>query len=113
MQVIESYEVLSDIRENPMDLDMLKREMLRINGSLRAVLSNIDESRIPSSNYGQLRSKFSDYLDSYNFEDEIDVMAELYSEDMSRINNIRIKMVHSMNDRGMMDDTRDLVANDL
>lgn len=108
-QILVSYDTLSDIKNVALDIDGVKRELLRINGSIRAVLSNIPEAKIISSDFGPLRSKFRSYLDEYDFEGELEAMHSLYSDDTMRINNVRIKILEALDDRKMMRSTRELI----
>lgn len=108
-QILASYDTLSDIKNVALGIDGVKRELLRINGSIRAVLSNIPESKITSSDFGPLRSKFRSYLDEYDFEGELEAMHPLYSDDTMRINNVRIKILEALDDRKMMESARELV----
>ena len=108
LQVLESHGVLADIKNTPLDIDGIKREMLRINGSLKAVLSGVPESSITHSDYKALRAKFAAYLDSYDFEGELDAMYMLYAEDMMRINNVRAKILEALEDKGMMKSTMEM-----
>lgn len=101
--------MLSDVNGNPMNLDDLRKETLKIRGLLQAILSNIDESAIPSSDFGSLRSKFKRYLDDYDFEGEMFVIAQIYSEDVLRINNMRIKILEALCDRKMMESVKYMV----
>lgn len=107
--VLTSYEILSDVKNTSLDIDGVKRELLRINGSIRAVLANVPESSIISSNFAPLRLKFYKYIDEYNFEDELNSMYILYSNDMMRIDNVRIKILESLNDRKMIESIRELI----
>jgi len=38
-------------------------------------------------------------------------MASLYSNDMSRVKNMRLKILEALKNKHMMDDTRELVGN--
>lgn len=109
LQVLESHDVLADVKNIPLDIDGIKREMLRINGSLKAVLSSVPESSITHSDYKALRAKFAAYLDSYDFEGELDAMYMLYAEDVMRINNVRAKILEALEDKGMMKSTMEMV----
>ncbi len=108
-QVLESHDTLADIKGTPLDIDRIRREVLRINGSLRAVLSNIPESSIRLLDFELLRPKLAKYMDEYDFEGELDTMDALYSEDVMRINNIRIKILEALRDRKMIESVRELV----
>ena len=108
-QVLESHATLADIKGTPLDIDRIRREVLRKNGSLRAVLSNIPDSSSRLLDFELLRPKLAKYMDEYDFEGELDTMDALYSEDVMRINNIRIKILEALRDRKMIESVRELV----
>ena len=86
-----------------------KKEMLKINGFLKVVLIKIDSDKITSSNFKIVQSKFRNYLDSYYFEKEIETMATIYSNDLSRVKNMRLKILEALEHRKMMDDVGELI----
>jgi len=83
--------------------------MLKINGFIKVVLRKIDSDKIPSSDFKIVQSKFQHYLDNYYFEKEIQTMAPLYSNDLSRVKNMRLKILEALEDRRMMDDVGELI----
>ena len=91
--IIDSYHVLEKIEDKPGDLAKIEKEMLKINGFIRVVSNKIDPDNIPASDFKILRIKFSQYLENYSFEAEIKTMASLYSDDMSRVKNMRLKIL--------------------
>ena len=109
VQVAASYDILGDIKNTPLDINGVKRELLRINGSMRAILSNIPESSIISSDFGPLRVKFTKYLEEYDFEGELDAMYALYNDDTMRINNMRIKILDALNDKKTIESVKELI----
>ena len=108
-QTVESYYILKEIQDKPGDLDIIKKEMLKINGFLKVVTNNIDEYKIPPSDFKKLKSKFNHYLDNYFFEKEIETMAPLYSDDIHRIKNMRFKIIEALEDKKMIESTEDLI----
>ena len=108
-QTVESYYILKEIQDKPGDLDILKKEMLKINGFLKVVTNNIDEYKIPLSDFKKLKLKFKHYLDNYFFEKEIETMAPLYSDDIYRIKNMRFKIIEALEDKKMIESTEDLI----
>jgi hypothetical protein len=109
LQILESYKILKEIQDKPGDLDRIKKEMLRINGFLKVATNNIDEYKISNSDFKKLKSKFSYYLENYFFEKEIETMAPLYSNDLHRVKNMRIKIIEALEDKKMMESMGDLV----
>ena len=108
-QTIESYHNLKEIQDKPGDLDVIKKETLKINGFLKVVTNNVDEYKIPVSDFKNLKLKLNHYLENYSFEKEIETMAPLYSNDVYRIKNIRFKIIEALEDRKMIESIEDLV----
>jgi len=108
-QTLESYNILREIQDKPGDLDNIKKEMLKINGFLKVATNNIDEYKISHSDFKKLKSKFSNYLENYFFEKEIETMAPLYSNDVHRVKNMRFKIIEALEDKKMIDDVEDLI----
>ena len=102
IKILDSYNTLKQINDNPGDLDNIKKEHLRINGFIKVVLNKIDTNKIPASDFKTLKSKFQYYLDNYYFEKEIETMAPLYFDDIYRIKNMRLKILEALEDKKMM-----------
>ena len=109
--ILDSYQILNEIEDKPGDLSKIEKEMLKINGFMKVVSNKIDVDKIPTSDFETLKIKFSGYLENYSFEKEIKTMASLYSNDMSRVKNMRLKILEALKNKHMMDDTRDLIDN--
>ena len=108
-QILDSYIILKEIEDKPGDLNNIKKEMLKINGFIKVVVKKIDTDKIISSNFKIVKTKFQHYLDNYYFEKEIETMAPLYSNDQSRVKNMRLKILEALEDRKMMDDVEELI----
>ena len=109
IQVLDSYNILKEINDTPGDLDNIKKEMLKINGFLKVVLKKIDTDKIQSSDFKTVKSKFQHYLDTYYFEKEIETMAPLYSNDVSRVKNMRLKILEALEDKKMIEGIKELI----
>ena len=108
-QIVDSYNTLREINDKKEDLEFIKIEMLKINGFIKVVLRKIDSDKITSSNFKIIQSKFQHYLDNYYFEKEIETMAPLYSNDLNRVKNMRLKILEALEDRKMMDKVVELI----
>ena len=108
-QILDSYNVLKEIDDKQEDLNNIKKEMLKINGFLKVVLKKLDGDKITSSNFRIIKSKFQHYLENYYFEKEIETMAPLYSNDLSRVKNMRLKILEALEDREMMEEIEELI----
>ena len=108
-QILDSYNMLKEIEDKKEDLNNIKKEMLKINGFLKVVLKKLDSDKITSSNFRIIKSKFQHYLENYYFEKEIETMAPLYSNDLSRVKNMRLKILEALEDREMMEEIEELI----
>ena len=108
-QTFDSYKKLKEIEDKDEDLNNIKKEMLKINGFLKVVLKKIDIEKITSSNFSIVKSKFQHYLDNYYFEKEIETMASLYSNDLKRVKNMRLKILDALENKQMMDEVKELI----
>ena len=109
--IIDSYHILETIDDKPGDLVKIEKEMLKINGFVKVVSNKIDPEKIPNSDFNITKTKFLEYLDTYSFEKEIKTMTPLYSNDVSRIKNMRLKILESLKNKNMIDNVKELLNN--
>ena len=109
--ILKSYQILNEIEDKPGDLAKIEKEMLKINGFIRVVSNKIDLDKIPASDFKIVKTKFSQYLENYSFENEIVTMTPLYSDDMSRVKNMRLKILEALKNKNMIDDVKELTEN--
>ena len=109
--ILDSYHILTEIEDKPGDLAKIEKEMLKINGFIKVVSNKIDIDKISRSDFGIVNTKFAQYLENYSFEKEIKTMASLYSNDMSRVKNMRLKILEALKNKHMIDDVKELMEN--
>ena len=109
--IVDSYHILETIEDKPGDLAKIEKEMLKINGFIRVVSNKIDIEKIPNSDFKITKTKFLQYLENYSFEKEIETMAPLYSNDVSRIKNMRLKILEALKNKSMIDNVKELLNN--
>jgi len=108
LHVLASYDTLREIKDGPGDLEAVRKELLKINGFIKVIANNIDSKNIQSSDFKPLKLKLKHYLENYFFEKEIETMAPLYSDDLHRVKNMRLKILESLEDKNMMEDVGEL-----
>lgn len=101
--VLDSHTVLVELKDKPGDLDIIKMELLKLNGFFQVLANKIEKKNYPHINLSDLQSKINNFLESYYFEREIEIMTPLYGEDPNRLKNIRIKVLEGLNDKKLMD----------
>lgn len=102
-QVLDSYEILYNLQDKPGDLDVIKKELLKINGFFNVFLKKFSGSNFQIRSLLELEPKIKNYLESYYFVQEIDTMTPLYSDDSSRIKNMRLKVFEAFQDKKLID----------
>jgi len=102
-QILESYRHLLDLKDKPGDLEIIKIEILKINGFFKVIIKKIETSQIQSDTYVKLLKRTKHFLSNYEFEREIETMSILYSDDSDRLKNIRIKVVESLQDNKLIE----------
>jgi len=102
-QVLDSYQILLELEDKPGDLKIIKNELLKINGFLRVIVKKINSSNIQSDSFVKLSKRSKYYLESYDFEREIDTMSNLYSADPNRLKHIRLKIIESLHDKKLIE----------
>jgi len=107
--IVDSYDVLEAIEDKPGDLKKIEKEMLKINGFIRVISNKIEIEKIPLADFKIIKKKFAEYLVTYSFEKEIETMAPLYSNDVNRIKNMRLKILESLKNNNMMNSIKELL----
>lgn len=103
LQVRASYAALDGLEDRPGDLVVLKREWLKADGLLRSLARRIADSGGTDDAYCDLARRCSQYVESYDFGREMDIMSGLYSDDPHRLKNMRLKMLESFREGRFID----------
>ena len=109
LQILESYENLKEIQDKPGDLNLIKKDLLKINGFFKVISNKVEDTKIPHSDFKPLKSKFRSYLENYSFEQEIETMSPLYQDDIHRVKNMRLKILESFDENKIMTDVKEFM----
>lgn len=95
-QTLDSYKILTELRDKPGDLVTIKQELGKMHGILQVLVNKMEKS----DNNSDMVSEFSDatkaYLRDYSFNYEIDNVSKLYPEDHHRIKNLRLLIITAL-----------------
>jgi len=108
-QIMDSYVVIQNLKDNSGDLDIIKKELLKINGFFMVLVKKLGTGDFQSRDLLELKSKVKNYLENYYFVQEIDTMTPLYSDDSDRIKNMRLKIIEAFQDKKLIDKIEDLI----
>jgi len=108
-QILDSHNILQNLKDQSGDLDVIKIELLKINGFFRVLVKKLGTGNFQSRDLLELKSKTKNYLENYYFVQEIDTMSALYSNDPNRIKNMRFKIIEAFEDKRLIDKIEELV----
>lgn len=101
-QILESFHKLECLNDKPGELEIIKIESLKINGFFKVIIKKLESSQINSDNYVKLSMRIKHYLNNYEFNREIEMISNLYSNDPNRLKNIRLIIIESLQDKQLM-----------
>ena len=102
-KIIGSHDKIESLGDRPADLEATRIELLKIKGFFQVLAHKIDAARYPSLDVGRLQAKAESYLETYYFDREIENVSSLYADDPGRVRNLRLAILGSLNDRGLME----------
>ena len=108
-QIMDSYALVQNLEDKSGDLDIIKKELLKINGFFMVLVKKIGTDNFQSRDLLELKSKVKNYLENYYFVQEIDTMTTLYSDDSDRIKNMRLKIIEAFQDKKLIGKIEELI----
>jgi hypothetical protein len=108
-QIMVSYALVQNLKDKSGDLDIIKKELLKINGFFMVLVKKIGTDNFQSRDLLELKTKVKNYLENYYFVQEIDTMTTLYSDDSDRIKNMRLKIIEAFQDKKLIGKIEELI----
>lgn len=108
-QILDSYDFIQNLKDQTGDLDVIKKELLKINGFFNVLQNKIGTENFQTRDLLELKPKIKSYLENYYFVKEIDTMSSLYSTDKDRIKHMRLKILESFQDKRLIDTINELM----
>jgi len=102
-QILDSYQILTELNDKPEDLQTINKEFSKIRGLLQVIKNKLSEKKYQSDNLVTLNKLSSYYIENYDFVREINLLSETYSSDPNRLKNIRLVIIQSLNDRKLIE----------
>ena len=102
-QILTSYKILTELDDNPDDLEIIKKELSKIRGLLHILHTKLDNKKYQSDRLVTLHKLSASYIDTYDFTREIEILAQIYYKDSSRLKNLRLLIINSLNDKRLIE----------
>ena len=102
-QILASYKILTELNDNPNDLEVIKRELSKIRGLLQVIRSKLDGEKYQTDHLVVLYKLAAYYDDTYDFTREIEILGQVYYKDSNRVKNLRLLIINSLNDKKLIE----------
>ena len=101
-QILASYKILTELSDNPNDLEIIKKELSKIRGLLQVLHSKLDGKKYRTDHLVALNKLATYYIDTYDFTREIEMLGQIYYKDSDRLKNLRLLIIDSLNDKKLI-----------
>ena len=108
-QILASYKILTELDDNPHDLDIIKKELSKISGLLQVMRKKLDGKKYQSDHLVTLHKLSAYYIDTYDFTREIEILAQVYYKDSNRLKNLRLLIISSLNDKKLIEELQSVL----
>ena len=98
-----SYKILTELGDNPNDLEIIKKELSEIRGLLQVIRSKLDGKKHQTDHLVVLYKLATYYHDTYDFTREIEILGQVYYKDSDRLKNLRLLIINSLNDKKLIE----------
>tara|TARA_B100001167_G_scaffold150104_1_gene97639 strand:- start:648 stop:1022 length:375 start_codon:yes stop_codon:yes gene_type:complete len=102
-QILDSFTKLTELNDNPNDLQIMKKEISKIIGLFIVIKNKLEEKKNQSDSFVILYKLTSYYIETYDFSREIDMLAQVYYKDSARLKNLRLLIIESLNDKKLIE----------
>ena len=102
-QILDSYAIIENLGDSPNDLYVLQIEISKIMGLFKIIFRKLSKTDGFPQEVSGLHKIIGDYLENYDFSREIDLLLKTFSEDQSRVKNIRMSISKSLNDKELIE----------
>jgi predicted nuclease with TOPRIM domain len=108
-QVDDSHTLLQNLRDKSGDLDIMRRELAKINGLFVALANKLDTNKQELADYQHVLSPIRKYLENHEFFREMDTMSLLYSDDPMRLKNLRMSILDSIKENNLLEHIKSIL----
>ena len=102
-QILDSYAIIENLENSPDDLHVLQIEVAKIMGFFKIIFRKLNKTNDLPQEFSKLHGITGEYLEHYDFSREIDLLLKTFSEDQSRVRNIRMSISQSLNDKDLIE----------
>ena len=101
IQTLEAHTILNELKDEPGDLDIIEKQVGKIEGLLKVLCKKIEILNNSSDDYVKLIKSAKFYLENHDFYNVIEAY-RLYDEDPQRVKNMRILVITALEEKDLI-----------
>ena len=102
-QILDSYNIIIQLNDEPSDLAIIKKELSKIRGQLTVLKNKLKSKEYQSDDLVTLYKVSLYYTETYDFSREINLLSQIYYNDPLRLKNLRLVIIESLNDKKLIE----------
>ena len=102
-QILDSYNIIIQLDDEPSNLAIIKKELSKIRGQLTVLKNKLKSKEYQSDDLVKLYKVSLYYTETYDFSREINLLSQIYYNDPLRLKNLRLVIIESLNDKKLIE----------
>ena len=102
-QILDSYNIIIQLDDEPSNLAIIKKELSKIRGQLTVLKNKLKSKEYQSDDLVTLYKVSLYYTETYDFSREINLLSQIYYNDPLRLKNLRLLIIESLNDKKLIE----------
>jgi len=102
-QILDSYNIIIQLDDEPSNLAIIKKELSKIRGQLTVLKNKLKSKEYQSDDLVTLYKISLYYTETYDFSREINLLSQIYYNDPLRLKNLRLVIIESLNDKKLIE----------
>ncbi len=109
IQTLEVHTILNELKDEPGDLEIIKKQVEKVEGVLKMLYNKIEELDYSADDYVKLSKSIKFYLENNDFYNIIEAY-KLYDEDPQRIRNVRTKVITAIEEKHLIEKIKEMLT---
>ena len=109
IQTLEVHAILNELKDEPGDLEIIKKQVEKVEGVLKMLSSKIEELDYSADDYVKLSKSIKFYLENNDFYNIIEAY-KLYDKDPQRIRNVRTKVITAIEEKHLIAKIKEMLT---
>jgi len=109
IQTLEVHTILNELKDEPGDLEIIKKQVEKVEGVLEKLSNKIEELDYSADDYVKLSKSIKFYLENNDFYNIIEAY-KLYDKDPQRIKNVRTKVITAIEEKHLIEKIKEMLT---